>query len=225
MNEDGGIKEIIPILFLTIVVCISVALLTLTNSITIDKREEQEKLEIQNKLEDIFPGMFNYTEDEKLDVYLINDENSQIGIAFIVEGKGYGGVIKMLMGLDMNLTDINGTDDETNIPIKGMKIIPPISETPGLGAKIEEDWFQDQFSNITVGDLKMGQGSGGGERQFKVIWYSLFVWEIESDDEVATTGVDGITGATISSKGVVNSLEETALAKIESIKNKMGGGV
>ncbi len=195
MSEGGGIKEVIPILFLTIVVCISVVLLVLTDSITRDLIEENEAKEIQEKLEDIFPEMADYKENKTLGVYIVRDDTGEIGVAFIVEGKGYGGVIKMLLGLDMNLSEIVNEEKDTDVLIKGMKIIPPISETPGLGAKIEEDSFQDQFKNKAVGDLELGEG------------------------------IDGITGATISSKGVVNDLKKAAVTKIKLIKDKLGGEV
>ena len=226
MSDKGGIREIIPILFLTAVVCIAVSLLTFTDMVTRDKIEEQEDKEINESLEEIFPEMGDFEKDDTLDIYVIKGENDEpIGIAFVVVGKGYGGDIKMLMGLEGTLEEIAEEPDPNDIRVKGMKIIPPISETPGLGAKIGEDWFQDQFGEgITVGDIEINEGTGGGEKHYEVVWYSLFIWEIESEGGAEEQGIDSITGATISSEGVINSLRDTALDKIELIKDEMGEG-
>ena len=224
MSDKGGIRELIPILFLTAVVCIAVSLLVLTDKVTRDKIEEQEDKEIKQRLKEIFPKMNDFEKNDTLDVYVIEGDNGdKIGIAFVVVGKGYGGEIKMLMGLEGTLKEIAEEPDPNDILLKGMKIIPPISETPGLGAKIEEDWFQEQFGKgITVGDIEISEGNGGGDKQYEVVWYSLFIWEIEPEGGTEEQGIDSITGATISSEGVINSLKDTALDKIELIKDEMG---
>ena len=95
----------------------------------------------------------------------------------------------------MPWTEINNTVDIIKI-----KILEPISETPGLGAKILEDRFQNEFQGSVLKDVKL---NGEGE----------------------TDGIDGITGATISSKAVVNGVKTTAFEKIKLIKSKMGGEV
>ena len=193
MSESGGFKEIMPTIFLAVVVCIAVTLLVLTNEVTWEKIEENEKKEIQEGLEEIFPDMINYTEDEKLDIYIINGDGKETGIAFIVEGNGYGGVIKMLVGLDVTRSELkNMRADE--VPIKGMKIVPPISETPGLGAKIEEESFQAQFEGMTMGDVELDKNGGQ---------------------------VDAISGATISSDAVVSAIRKIATEKIEKIKEEV----
>ncbi|MDP6157078.1 MAG: FMN-binding protein, partial [Candidatus Thermoplasmatota archaeon] len=89
--------------------------------------------------------------------------------------------------------EINST-----VEIIKIKILEPISETPGLGAKILEDGFQREFQGSMLKDVKL---NGEGE----------------------TDGIDGITGATISSKAVVNGIKTTAFEKIKLIKK--GGEV
>ncbi len=195
MSESSPMKDIIPILFLTIVVCISVTLLTLTDALTWERIEEEERKAIQEKLEEIYPGMDNYTKDDDLGIYIIIDSYAEIGVAFEVIGKGYGGDIKMIVGLDWNRSQIHDPDNKAeDAPIRGMKIVPPIQETPGLGAKIIEDDFQDQFGNITAGDV-----------------------ERKADGGMIS---DATTGATISSSAVVDGVRKTIEKKINTIKEK-----
>jgi len=52
-------------------------------------------------------------------------------------------------------------------------------ETPGMGAKIVEPAFRDQFTNVAIADLQLS--SKGGK-------------------------IDAISGATISSKAVISGL-------------------
>ncbi|MDP7263990.1 MAG: FMN-binding protein [Candidatus Thermoplasmatota archaeon] len=202
MSEGGGVKQIIPILFLTIVVCISVVLLVLTDSITRDLIEENERKEIKKALEEIFPKMEDYEHDKKMDIYIIKGKNdTDMGLAFKAIGKGYGDKINIMVGLNSTPAEIkvmSWKEINSTVEIIKIKILEPISETPGLGAKILEDGFQREFQGSMLKDVKL---NGEGE----------------------TDGIDGITGATISSKAVVNGIKTTAFEKIKLIKK--GGEV
>ncbi|MDF1568486.1 MAG: FMN-binding protein, partial [Spirochaetaceae bacterium] len=57
------------------------------------------------------------------------------------------------------------------------------SETPGLGGRIEEDWFKDQFREEQIGPdgITVRKGEGG------------------VDDDKENSTVDGITGASLTS--------------------------
>jgi len=76
--------------------------------------------------------------------------------------------------------------------VKSVKIISH-SETPGIGSKIEEENFLSQFSGKTLEDLKLR--SDGGK-------------------------IDAITGATISSKAVVDIVR----GEVQKIASEMGEG-
>ncbi len=84
--------------------------------------------------------------------------------------------------------------------IIGLDIISH-SETPGLGGRIEEDWFKDQFRNekIAADGIKVRKGEGGAD----------------SDPDNAV--VDGVTGASLTSASMeiilnneINALKEAA---------------
>ncbi len=136
---------VFPIIFITVVVFASVGLVTWTDSITKDKIEEQEEQQIQSMLEEMFPSMSEYTFED--DIYTIYSDGAGVGYAFLAVGKGYGGDIKILVGLE----------DETTI--KGITIISQ-SETPGLGSRITEDSFANKFAGLNIEDVALTKDGG-----------------------------------------------------------------
>ena len=180
-----NVKDIVPIIVLTIVVCVSVITLSLTDDITREIIEEQKLAEIKNSLKEQFPEMTRFEYDEEIEVYTIftGDNTSVdniIGYSFEAKGSGYGGTIEILVGLK---------DLET---INAISIINHM-ETPGLGAKIVESYFTEQFKNVAIEDIKLRDN--GGE-------------------------IDAITGATISSNAVVKAIQKTTLEKVSLLKEK-----
>lgn len=119
---------------------------------------------------EVLPQAEKYTEMENNENIFIgyDGEGNEVGIAFIAEGGGFQGDIKMMVGIDVG-----------NEKLTGMTVLNHL-ETPGLGARIEEDWFQGQFEEKSIND------------SFKV-----------KED------VEAITGATISSNAVANILKNT----------------
>jgi len=166
-------SEAYPVLFLTFVVLVAVVVLTLTNSITRDKIALAKKQAVAEMLSALFPNMDSFTYDDKTGMYTILADKTTIGYAFTAEGRGYGGPIDILIGLK--------PDNKT---LQGIRIISQ-QETPGLGAKIVEASFLDQFNGVSVDQVKLARNGGK---------------------------IDAITGATISStavvKGVRNAIEQ-----------------
>lgn len=76
----------------------------------------------------------------------INDQDQVLGWAFVGEANGYGGVIRILVGVD-----------EATDQILGIKVLAH-SETPGLGDRIEGESFRSRFVGKTVEDpISIGQ--------------------------------------------------------------------
>jgi len=175
-------KQASPVALLTIVVAVAVSILTYVDSITRDKIIAQEQLKIEQLLYEAFPEMSRY--EFESDIYTIHSDSEQIGYAFIAIGKGYGGDINILVGLE----------DETTI--KGITIISH-TETPGLGTRIAESPFIDQFAGININDAALS--ADGGK-------------------------VDAITGSTISSAAVADAVSATALEKVKQLKDREEGG-
>lgn len=120
---------------------------------------------------------------------LFDKSNNMIGYAVLISGNGYQGQIKILAIIDPSFNTIEG------IQIIGS------SETPGLGAKINEDFFKKQFKGIKLSQL------------------------IECVKEKTTkeNEILAISGATISSKAVVSILNKElfSLKPISSTTSKL----
>lgn len=172
-----------------IIATIGALLLSWVYSFTSPKIEEQKFETIKNAISEIFPDEINF---EKLpsfsnldigggvsivEVYKVQLKNG--GSGFIVRAKfsGYGGKIESLIGYE----------DEN---CKGLYVIEH-SETPGLGARIVENSFRDQFVNKSLYD------------PFKV----------KSD-------ITPISGATISSNAVSNAIKKIGNFYLENLKGR-----
>ncbi len=90
-------------------------------------------------------------------------------VAFEVTGKGYGGLISVMMGIDLSTGHLTGIR------------VMAHSETPGLGARATEPPFYKQFTNLAPKDVALS-GKGGK--------------------------INAISGATNTSKGVVEAVKE-----------------
>jgi len=172
------LKKVFPIISVTVVVFIAVTLLGLTDSVVRPKIEWQKEQKIQRMLYEIFPNMTEYTLED--DIYIIYSDEAKVGFAFLAVGKGYGGNIDILVGLEKETT------------IKGVTIVSHL-ESPGLGARITESAFTDQFIGENITDVALRQN--GGE-------------------------IDAITGATISSRAVVDAIRATVMEKVKSLENR-----
>ena len=182
MPAKDTLRKIFPVLLLTLVVAISVNLLNFTDRLTRDKIEAQEEQKIQNFLAEMFPDMSRF--EFKNDIYTIYSNGDKVGYAFIAIGKGYGGDINILVGLE----------DKTTI--KDIVIVSQ-TETPGLGTRVTESFFTDQFVGLSIDNVALTENGGQ---------------------------IDAITGSTISSSAVVEAVRKTAEEKIKLIEdNKQGG--
>ncbi len=172
------LKKLFPIISVTVVVFIAVALLGLTDTLVRDKIEWQKEQKIQRMLYEIFPNMTEHTLED--DIYMIYSDEAEISFAFLAVGKGYGGLIDILVGLENETT------------IKGITIVSHL-ESPGLGARITESSFREQFIGVNIADVALRQK--GGE-------------------------IDAITGASISSGAVVDAIRATVMEKVKSLENR-----
>lgn len=170
--------KIYPLIFLSIIVLISVILLMLVNNVTKEKIAAEREAQIVEQLSVLFPEMDDYNFNDNKDYYEILSSGDIKGYAFTTIGKGYGGDISIIVGVDLDYS------------IKAINVISN-SETPGLGTRVAESFFTDQFKGLKVSDVNLNKDGGK---------------------------IDAITGATISSKAVVNAVRDELQAKIEIIK-------
>lgn len=131
--------------------------------------------------------------DRQLPVFLAEVDGSRYFIV-PVRGNGLWGPIWGYVGLDEQLTTIIGANFDHG------------SETPGLGAEIADDDFQDQFAGKRIFDQE------GEFRSVRVVKGGA----PEGDPH----GVDAISGGTITSNGVTNMLRD-GLAVYEAYFRQM----
>lgn len=176
-------KDIVKItLSLTIICIICAFFLSFVFNISKDKIALNAQKRIYDALKTITPGAkFAEKKISHNTIYEIKDKNNKtFAYGFICEGEGYQGKIKIL-AVFSPLKD----------KLLGIEIIDSV-ETPGLGAKIQDDFFKNQFRNLVVSpEIEYTKTGPRKENQ-----------------------IQAITGATISSKSVVFILNK----RIKEIK-------
>lgn len=113
-------------------------LLAAVNTITAPKIKQQKEDKERLALNEVMPGARSFkfkSISEEEGYYLAYDENNKL-VGFVIKGhkKGYSSDIEVMLGLNLNLK------------ISGIKILSQ-NETPGLGSRIAEDSFLNQFKN------------------------------------------------------------------------------
>jgi Na+-transporting NADH:ubiquinone oxidoreductase subunit C len=116
-------------------------------------------------------------EGEGRTIYAGYDEAGEeiIGYAFPAGGPGFWGPIEAMVGVDAGMTEIVGLS------------FPRHSETPGLGARMTEPQFRDQFRGLPL------QKRAGDDAYFSLV----------APGSASGPGeLDAITGATMTSKAI-----------------------
>jgi len=184
--------------FILGLICIvAVGLLAGINTLTEPKIVARKEAEIKATLLELFPEgvKFKPVELNQETIYKVYDkDNNFLGIVFKAEGRGYSSKIETMAGM------------LKSGEICAIKILSQ-NETPGLGSRIAEveeentiwdvlkgrkeektkkPWFQEQFKNKRIDQLK---------------------------------DIQAITGATISSKAVIDSVNKKAQELKKIIEN------
>lgn len=177
---------------LVLVGVISGAALVLIYTSTASKIKDNMNKEYEKAVLKIFPtadlaaqGKKTSKEGTKALLEVVDKENKVLGYAFLAEGNGYQGTIKVLAGADPDLTKL-----------KGFEVLES-QETPGLGAEITGDKFKDQFNGLSI-DHKIEY--------------------VKNEKPEEPYQIEAITGATISSRAVVNLLNKRIAEVRETIK-------
>lgn len=138
--------------------------------------EQQKQMLLEKSLQYVLAAdSYKKHEGDMLYYEAKNTQGDIIGWALPLSGKGYGGNIQLLVGVDINEN------------ISGVQVLGH-SETPGLGSKINEieykqteSKFLKQFKTKNIQDIVLIKGQ-------------------------TDKNIQAITGATISSKAVVEAV-------------------
>ncbi len=124
----------------------------------------------------------------------LDADGNRVGFALTGEARGYADVIRILYGYDPEQKQVIG-----------LKVLSS-NETPGLGDKIEKDpAFQENFTALDASLEYPIRTVKNGEKEHP--------WQ-----------VDGISGATVSSKAVGKALRESTAQWVPVLDNAIEGG-
>jgi electron transport complex protein RnfG len=157
--------------------------------ITAPTIEAQARKDLETSLMEIMPGGKDFEPVEKngaVRYYKVYDSNHKfIGTAFKTNQKGYSSVIETIAGMDLEGK------------ITAIKIINQ-NETPGLGTKVTE-------INNSIGILDFL----AGKRQDTTVkpWFQA---QFSGQTIADLDDIQAITGATISSRAVIESVKTKA---------------
>ena len=162
-----------------LLICAIVALvLSFVNTVTQDKIAQNETEQKRTAMVELFGSdKIEYTELDRLEsdgerveaVYRVAEDGSTVGYSVLVLSPGFGGDVQLMVAV---------TADKTVI---GVKIVS-MSETPGLGTRVDDADYLSQYAGVTAG--------------------------------LSASEVDMISGATKSSKAVLNGVVD-ALAALD----------
>lgn len=179
-------KEVAKLAFVLTTICFVAALaLSQVYEVTKEPIAYQKRLQVLRAIRAVLPDIDNEPDQDAvhLQVDSTNRGDSKeitffrgrftgelTGVAFVVETReGYGGKIEIMLGVDPHGT------------ILGVEILSHL-ETPGLGSKVTEKPFREQFIGRRLEDTKWAVRKDGGD-------------------------IDQITGATISPRAVVKAIQ------------------
>lgn len=155
--------------------------LAVVNNITKKPIAEHVQKQKDMALEAVAGGAEEFVVVTPDKVWSIKRNGCNDGHVFMTQTPGYSGPISLAIGTD-------GTGAVTGIQVMGQ------SETPGLGAKIVQQDFTDQFKGKNIAQLFLKKDDPRGQ-------------------------IDAITGATISSRAVTNAIRST----VESFSQEPSG--
>lgn len=185
--SDGNKEFVVVVGKLVLISVVAAALLGITYVPTQAQLQKNEQEAMNLKLLEVMPDatfepvygdqVNAETGEQEILYYRAKDTSGNLmGYAFLSSQAGAKGTIVVVGGVDSSFSTITG-----------MSVLSQ-EETPGLGSKIAEDAFRNQFNALPLSQLSLSSSGGS---------------------------IDSITGATISSKAVVDALN----SKVESIKS------
>lgn len=176
-----------PPLVLTVIAAVVTGALVATGSVTTPIIEQQAAAAADAARAVVLPSADSFTQvtvDEMpeggVDIY---EANNGTGYVVTAQAKGYGGMLKVMVGIDSNGL-ISGTEVLEN------------NETQGLGSKVSEHAFMDQYigKDSTLEGIETISGTTISSNAFsKAVQNAYQVYGVAAGVEVAGTQRDPIT--------------------------------
>lgn len=181
MGKNSALHDMLRLGIILMIFCAVAGLaLAKTYDFTEPRIAAQQEDELGRALKNAVPEAENFQEMEKDGhvVYLGRTDGDLVGIVVVSEAHGYGGPIRMFVATD-----------ETGVVKKA--IILSLSETPGLGMRVNDPKFLSQF-----------EGKGPDD-----------AFAVKKD-------VQAISGATVSSRAVAAAVKK-AVSVASSLKGEV----
>ena len=192
---------IYPVVFMICLTIFFTLILSILNEVSAERIQEQSQLRVQSRIlfalnipfdnqrESIVQAYNNNVNEISLEgrtIYAGVNNDQIFGYAFRIMGAGLWGSIESVLAFDKDFEKLLGITFIDH------------SETPGLGGRIDEIWFQEQFRGLDLSTpindrYIIFRPSEGGN-------------------------VDSISGATSTSNAVLNIFNENIRLIIEDIK-------
>jgi Na+-transporting NADH:ubiquinone oxidoreductase subunit C len=185
MNKDGFFfLRIFPLVFMLLVTVVCISVVTGLYLSTKDLVTANENLYLRRtvlraanvdfsddfaEINRLYEQRVTLDSADGRDIYIVEKEDGSTSYVMPIVGPGLWGPIEVMVGFAEGFSKLTGIG------------IFSQNETPGLGARIEEDWYQSQFT--------------GKEGPFTMV-------EEGSADEPSE--IDAITGATRTSESMLN---------------------
>lgn len=196
-------KQILfPVFFMILVTVVFTFFLAFINEVTKETIADQEALTIEKSILYCFNVDTEGMDDEEIhdlfletieisetsnETYFVYKEKSDIkGYAVAISGKGLWGTISGHIAFSADHSNVLGVNFTAH------------SETPGLGGRIDEDVYKEQFRNTSLDVSK-----------------TLYV-----NNKDTGGNVDAITGATLTSKAVITIYNDFLPGILEQAKKE-----
>jgi electron transport complex protein RnfG len=167
------------VIVLTTIALLSGGVLALTYLVGRDAIEANQIREQRRSIFEVVPDVESYEQRSQgeLTYFECRDSSGDLaGFALPAEGNGYQGTIKLMIGLSADLRTITG-----------IEVLEQV-ETPGLGGRISDHIFQEQFRGLAA---------------LPVLSY------IKNRKPEGPSQIQAITGATISTRSTLSIINRT----------------
>jgi Na+-transporting NADH:ubiquinone oxidoreductase subunit C len=192
MNKSGFFYlRIFPLMFMLLVTIVCISVVVGLHLSTRERVEVNEDLFLRRtvldaadisypndfrEIDSLYEEMVTEDEDSGSIFYRIMQSDGSLSYVVPAEGPGLWGQIMVMVGFAEDLVELTGIG------------IFSQNETPGLGARIEEEWFQDQFA--------------GKRGPFTLV---------EEGTADSPNEIDGITGATKTSRAMISIMNRAVI--------------
>ena len=162
------------------------------NMVTAPIIAENSQKEFELSMTEVLPGASDFEEVENLD-YTPSENGVKVESLYTAGDSGYVASAVCSEGYGGDVTVMVGIDSEFNV--KKIKVME-MSETPGLGAKAQDEDFASQYDGLGYG-IKVDKNGSAAGAEYKI---------------------SAISGATITSKAVTKAVN----AAIEAAETEGG---